>query len=109
MVFLGDAIHLTVSSAPINMNRPISHPLSGCSKARFHFTFIMTQMQFGSFHMLPRVSLSGCVASDVHRFSTFSNSALRFYGWWTMQYQSHSTVLYMSSVNVYPVVFSHKH
>jgi hypothetical protein len=36
MVFLGDAMHLSVSSAPINRNGSNSHPMSGYSNARLH-------------------------------------------------------------------------
>lgn len=106
MVFLGDANHLTVSSAQINTKEPI--PSTVClqqSKASpSHLQWTKCSLVVPT---LPDVHLSGCMTQNVHRFSTFSSSALRFYGCWMMQYQSHLIIWYTSSVSVSSSVPTH--
>jgi hypothetical protein len=66
MLFLGDVIHLTVSSALINTTGPISSTVDLQQSKASPFTFTMIQMQSGGFHMLPNVPLSGCMTPNVH-------------------------------------------
>ena len=107
MVILGDSIHFNslFSSAlyawacQFHWNDPVQQGST--------LKFTMTEMMSDSFRTLPHVYLSDHVMPTVCRFPAFSNSELRFCGWWTMQYQSHLTVRHMSSVSLYPVVYSH--
>lgn len=100
-----NSLQLSLQLSFICMSMSLS--LDWSSEVRLHPQVHMTKMLSDSFCKLPHVYLSDHVMPTVHKFPAFSNSELRFCGWWTMQYQSHLTVWHMSTVSLYPVVYSH--